>query len=136
MRGKDLNAGSSFVESGLGDIVSRGVGWGWAAVSAITFALAGCESSPWPVGYLTETVGHATQTDVKGKLGAPNLTATASDGGTMWSYHYVRGWPGSATYECLEYALRFDQKGIFRSWVQTECVETAPDFALPDDQKP
>ena len=107
----------------------------WLVVWMVGVALVGCETSPWPVDYLTDSVGHATQADVRGKLGGPNLVAAALDGGTVWTYHYVRGAPGSATSECFEYALRFDQQGIFRSWAQTDCAETATDFALPDDQE-
>jgi hypothetical protein len=94
-------------------------------VAAGLFWLAvACETGPWPVNYLTEAAGHANQRQVRAKLGVPNLTARSLDGGTIWTYHYVRGAPGSAATECLEYALTFDKQGVLRSWIQEDCTET------------
>ena len=106
----------------------------WAIVGVLVFAMHGCETGPWPSSYLTDAVGHATAADVRGKLGPPSLTARALDDGAVWTYHYARGWPGSATYECYDYALTFDKKGIFRNWIQEECSENFPEISPPADQ--
>lgn len=106
----------------------------WAIVSILVLATAGCETGPWPSGYLTDAVGHATAADVRGKLGPPNLTARALDDGAVWTYHYARGWPGSATYECYDYALTFDRQGIFRKWIQEECLENIPEIIPLEDR--
>src|SRR5574341_1742386 len=99
-----------------------------AAVLSLTFlALVTCESGRWPASYLDEAVNRETQTEVRQRFGRPGIAAESLGGGSLWTYRFVRGTPGSAAHECWEYALSFDRRGTLRSWTQDHCTEEFPD---------
>jgi hypothetical protein len=83
--------------------------------------LAGCESGPWPAGYLADAVDQQTQAEVGRRLGAPDAARQTPDGGSVWTYQFVRGMPTSAVRECWDYELWFDRQSILRSWTQEPC---------------
>jgi hypothetical protein len=72
--------------------------------------------------YLKSAQDHATQQEVRQRLGAPALTASTQAGGAVWVYHVVTleagaqdAWSASGSW-CDEYVLSFDKHGILRGW--------------------
>ncbi len=72
--------------------------------------------------YLKSAQDHATQQEVKQRLGAPLLTAATEGSGAVWVYHVVTqeagaqdAWSASGSW-CDEYVLTFDKQGILRGW--------------------
>jgi hypothetical protein len=105
---------------------------------ALTYlALAACESGPWPASYLTEAVGQQTQAEVRQRLGPPDAAARSLDGGSLWTYQFVRGMPTTAFHECWDVALSFDKQGVLRHWTQDPCPEEVPELSRNrDDVEP
>jgi len=94
---------------------------------ALTSALVGCQGGPWPTSYLSDAVDQQRQPEVRQRLGAPDATARTLDGGSVWTYQFVRGMPTAAVHECWDYELSFDQQGVLRSWTQEPCLEEIPE---------
>lgn len=95
---------------------------GWLLVMLAGCALFQAEE----VTYLKEAERlHATQTDVKRRLGAPKFSHSLSSGETMWRYHIRTNTGGDlngpGTSYCDQYDLRFDQKKILREWTRQAC---------------
>lgn len=72
--------------------------------------------------YLKSAQDHATQQEVRQRLGVPALTASTQAGGAVWVYHVVTleagaqdAWSASGSW-CDEYVLSFDTQGILRGW--------------------
>jgi len=54
----------------------------------LVWSLAGC--SHWREAYLDDSLGHATQEDIREKLGPPHMAKESLlDGDTVWSYRYA-----------------------------------------------
>lgn len=91
--------------------------------SGILVGVLGCALFiPKETLYLRSVQDRATQEEVRQQLGAPVLTASSQEGGTIWVYHVVQQEAGSqntwATMGswCDEYVLTFDEQGILRHW--------------------
>lgn len=68
---------------------------------------------------------HATQAEVKRRLGIPDVTQSLSNGETMWRYQIwtntggdLNG-PGESY--CDQYSLRFDRQATLREWTHQGC---------------
>ena len=95
--------------------------------------------------YLKAAQDHATQGQVRERLGAPKYTATTASGDPVWVYQEIWvdtgvanewGTPGAW---CDEYVLTFDSQGILRKWThKTEGHggETMPSYCVTDGFKP
>jgi hypothetical protein len=82
---------------------------------------------------------HATQEQVKEKLGPPVESKVTSTGDSVWVYHVRQLQPGnylSAPGDwCDEYALVFDKQGLLRDWVHRSYFhggEVMPTYCVPD----
>ena len=73
--------------------------------------------------YLLSATDHATQEDVRQRLGPPVTATRDKEGNAMWIYEvreFVQG--GNVAYEmtgswwCDEYTLYFDTQGVLRNW--------------------
>ena len=107
----------------------------WGLPLALTsVALAGCASGPWPASYLTDAVDQQTQTEIRQRLGAPDVAARTLDGGSVWTYQFVRGMPTTAVHECWESVLTFDKQGVLRSWTQEPCPEEIAEPSKSSDE--
>lgn len=106
-------------------------------VLAVTFA--GCMLFvPRETRYLQSAQDHATQAEVKQRLGEPTLTPPSQGGARRWVYHVREEDPGSrwswTGMWCDEYVLTFDQGGVLRGWThQSEfhAGERMPQYCVP-----
>lgn len=71
--------------------------------------------------YLQSAQDHATQSDVRSALGAPQKVSR-TDTGDVWIYDRYSLEPGAQTTwstsgsQCDQYTLRFDGEGVLRNW--------------------
>jgi hypothetical protein len=84
-------------------------------------------SEPWPAHYLSAGIDRLTQDEIKAQLGPADETHSLPDGAMEWHYHYSRGrsmvgahgtMGSSASLECEEYILTFNQAGVLRDWIK------------------
>lgn len=100
-------------------------GWAVAAIAGLTFSLAACLPSQYE--YLGKANGHATQEEVKDRLGEPFQTKTLADQTQVWTYRYeVNSFPGirgdmRGGAPCMDYILRFDSKQVLNYWTRQPC---------------
>lgn len=95
--------------------------------------------------YLKAARDHATQAQVRERLGEPKYTATSPDGEPIWVYQVIFvdssvsnkwGTPGAW---CDEYVLTFDKQGVLRQWThksEGHGGETMPSYCVTDGFKP
>lgn len=100
-------------------------GWAFAVIAGLTFSLAACLPSQWE--YLGKANGHATQEEVKDRLGEPFQTKTLADQTQVWTYRYeVNSFPGirgdmRGGAPCMDYILRFDSRQVLNYWTRQPC---------------
>jgi outer membrane protein assembly factor BamE (lipoprotein component of BamABCDE complex) len=89
--------------------------------------------------FLCTAKDHATQADVKHRLGEPMATTPGPEGQTVWIYQLRTPQAGSrinaAGTWCEEYVLTFDREHVLRSWTQKKQFhggETQPQFCVPN----
>jgi hypothetical protein len=89
--------------------------------------------------FLCRAQDHATQTDVKQRLGEPVATTPGPDGQTVWVYQLRTLQAGSRINApgtwCEEYVLTFDRQNVLRSWTEKKQFhggETQPQFCVPN----
>lgn len=96
-------------------------------VACPLIVLAGCALfEEQEVIYLNKALTvHATQADVKRRLGAPRDTESLPNAETLWRYQIwtntggdLNG-PGESY--CDQYSLRFDRQTILRGWTHSDC---------------
>ncbi|HEV8540331.1 MAG TPA: hypothetical protein VGQ60_04140 [Nitrospiraceae bacterium] len=95
--------------------------------------------------YLHEARGHATQEEVRAKLGPPLMTATSKQGDPVWVYNVYfadttaqNSWGAPGTW-CDEYVLTFDKKGILSGYnhkSEGHGGELSPTYCVTDPYKP
>jgi len=78
------------------------------------------------VTYLKEAEKlHATQDEVKRRLGTPRVTKSIANGETVWLYQIWTNTGGDlngpGTSYCDQYSLRFDRQAILREWKHQGC---------------
>ena len=78
------------------------------------------------VTYLKDAkMRHATQAEVKQRLGAPKMVAPLSTGETAWRYQIWTNTGGDLNGPgrsyCDQYDLRFDSDNILRDWTHGAC---------------
>jgi hypothetical protein len=85
--------------------------------------LAGCSLfTPDETLYLRTAQDHASQQEVRQRLGTPVLSEMTGAGETVLVYHVMQQEPGAqnswatAGSWCDEYVLTFDTQGILRHW--------------------
>jgi len=95
--------------------------------------------------YLEAAKDHATQEQVRTRLGEPKYTATTEDGEPILVYQVIFvdtgvnnqwGTPGAW---CDEYVLTFDKQGILRDWThksEGHGGETMPTYCVKGGFKP
>jgi len=95
--------------------------------------------------YLKAAQDHATQDQVRERLGEPKFTAVTADGEPIWVYQVIWvdqgvqnkwGTPGAW---CDEYVLTFDKQGILRDWThksEGHGGETMPTYCVTNGFKP
>lgn len=72
--------------------------------------------------YLQSVQDHATQQEVRDRLGPPLWIVPQSAGETVWVYQITQREKGGNNilditgYWCDEYVLTFDQRGVLRHW--------------------
>ena len=68
---------------------------------------------------------HATQDEVKRRLGNPRVTKALPNGDMVWLYHIWTNTGGDlngpSTTFCDQYSLRFDREAILREWKHQGC---------------
>lgn len=100
-------------------------GWAFAVIASLILSLAACMPSQYE--YLGQANGHATQEEIKDRLGEPFQTKTLSDQTQVWTYRYeVNSFPGirgdmRGGAPCMDYILRFDSKQILNYWTRQPC---------------
>ncbi|MDF0643812.1 MAG: hypothetical protein P0111_07245 [Nitrospira sp.] len=96
-------------------------------VAYLSIVLAGCVLfEEEEVIYLNKAMEiHATQAEVKRRLGVPKDTQSLPNGETLWKYQVwtntggdLNG-PGESY--CDEYSLRFDRQAALREWTHHDC---------------
>lgn len=92
-------------------------------------AVAGCALlEPWQVTYLRTAENHATQQEVKQKLGAPLQVTRSGAEGTEWYYEFFDYDPGDRIHPgmtwCDQYWLGFDDRAVLRGWQHKQTGET------------
>ncbi len=94
-----------------------------ACAGGLILALLGCALLiPEETLYLRSARDHATQQEVRQRLGDPVLTDSTPAGEAIWVYHVRVQEPGSQSSRatagswCDEYVLTFDTQGILRHW--------------------
>ncbi|BFU94091.1 MAG: hypothetical protein NTNFB02_08130 [Nitrospira sp.] len=96
-------------------------------IASLLILLAGCALfEEEEVIYLKKAQRiHATQSEVKRRLGVPKVAQSLSNGETMWSYQVwtntggdLNG-PGESY--CDQYRLRFDRQATLREWTHDDC---------------
>ncbi len=100
---------------------------------------------PKEILYLESAQGHATQEDVRQKMGKPKMIAATKAGEPIWVYQIYyeettaqNRWGTAGTW-CDEYVLNFDRGGVLRSWThKTEGHggELAPTYCVTDGFQP
>lgn len=99
--------------------------WAFAVIASLTLSLAACMPSQYE--YLGQANGHATQEEVKERLGEPHQTKTLQDQTQVWTYRYeVSSFPGirgdmRGGAPCMDYILRFDRKQVLNYWTRQPC---------------
>jgi hypothetical protein len=78
------------------------------------------------VTYLKEAEQlHATQDEVKRRLGTPRVTKSIANGETVWLYQIWTNTGGDlngpGTSYCDQYSLRFDRQATLREWKHQGC---------------
>jgi hypothetical protein len=88
--------------------------------------------------YLRDAKDHATQSEVKQRLGEPTLVASSAAGDPQWVYQYREEDPGSrwtsVGMRCDEYVLTFDKAAVLRDWTYRTHVhggELMPTYCVP-----
>lgn len=96
-------------------------------VARLLIVLAGCALfEEEEVIYLKKAQRlHATQAEVKRRLGVPKVTQSLSNGETLWRYQTWTNTGGDLngpgeTY-CDQYSLRFDGQATLREWTHDDC---------------
>lgn len=91
------------------------LGWGLMLIGCTLF-------EPVQVSYLKTAQGHATQEEVRQRLGPPDLIRSLEAGSSVWVYEVLDHEYGDRNRQsgiwCDEYRLTFDQRTILRQWVQ------------------
>lgn len=94
-----------------------------AVAIGLAIISAGCELFiDKEVIFLRAAEGHATQQDVRDRLGSPLWTARQQDGETVWIYQMTQREKGGNNiiditgFWCDEYVLIFDQRAILQHW--------------------
>jgi len=95
--------------------------------------------------YLRAARDHATQEQVRARLGEPKFTAATGDGEPVWVYQVIfvdtginNSWGAPGAW-CDEYVLTFDKQGILRDWThksEGHGGETMPKYCVTDGFKP
>jgi len=104
---------------------SSASGWAFTVVAGLTLSLAACMPSQYE--YLGQANGHATQGEIKERLGEPHQTQTLPDQTQVWTYRYeVNSFPGirgdmRGGAPCIDYILRFDSKQVLNYWTRQPC---------------
>lgn len=99
--------------------------WLGSGLGIVALVLAGCLPSQWE--YLGQANGHATQEEVKERLGDPRQTKTLPDQTQVWTYRYeVSSFPGRrgdmrGGAPCIDYVLTFNSKNILTYWTRQPC---------------
>jgi hypothetical protein len=93
----------------------------WRGLWTAAVLLASCAPAPWPVPYLKEAEGTATQEQVTQRLGQPPVTLPLPEGGALWTYRYTRGEVRVGPFECWDYKLTFDEQQVLRHWRRQPC---------------
>ncbi len=99
--------------------------WAVAVIAGLTVSLAACMPSQYE--YLGRANGHATQEEIKDRLGEPFQTNTLADQTQVWTYRYeVNSFPGlrgdmRGGAPCMDYILRFDSKQSLNYWTRQPC---------------
>jgi len=107
--------------------------------ACVLAVLAGCALFvPEESLYLREAKGHATQDEVKQRLGEPAMVASSAAGEPQWVYQYRQEDPGSrwtsVGMRCDEYVLTFDRASVLRDWTYKTHVhggELMPTYCVP-----
>lgn len=90
------------------------------ALAAFSWLLLSCASLP--DDYLKQSVGKATQEEVRAKMGDPDHKYTLEDGQTKWVYIVHVSYATYLTYAnknaetCYNYDVIFDRQGVLKSW--------------------
>ena len=91
------------------------LGWGLVLIGCVLF-------EPGQVTYLRTAQGHATQEEVRQRLGPPYLVRSLEAGSSVWVYEFLAHEYGDRNRQsgiwCEEYQLTFDQQTILRQWVR------------------
>ena len=89
------------------------LGWGLMLIGCALF-------EPVQVSYLKTAQGHATQQEVRQRLGPPHLVRSLEAGSSVWVYEFLDHEYGDRNRQsgiwCDEYRLTFDQHTILRQW--------------------
>ena len=91
------------------------LGWGLMLIGCALF-------EPGQVTYLSTAQGHATQEEIRQRLGPPYLVRSLEAGSSVWVYEFLDHEFGDRNRQsgiwCDEYQLTFDQQTILRQWVR------------------
>ena len=112
----------------------------WARVPVLILVLlGGCVTEPpWEQAFHSEVVNGSTQDDVRKKFGEPELVTPLDDGGSIWTYRYVRGTYRTgytAGAECWQYSLTFDAQKVLRSSKELDCSGELKGYDPASDEK-
>ncbi len=102
--------------------------------------IAGCALFvPQETLYLRSAQGHASQADVKQRLGAPLVTTSGQAGESVWVYQVREEEPASRWTStglwCDEYVLTFDPQAVLREWTHRSYFhggERMPTYCVPN----
>ena len=91
------------------------LGWGLTLIGCALF-------EPVQVSYLRTAQDHATQEEVRQRLGPPDQVRSLEAGSSVWVYEFLDHEYGDRNRQsgiwCDEYRLTFDQQTILRQWVR------------------
>jgi len=95
--------------------------------------------------FLKAARDHATQAQVRERLGDPKYTSSTTDGEPVWVYQVIfvdtgvaNQWGAPGAW-CDEYVLTFDKQGILRDWThksEGHGGETMPKYCVTDGYQP
>ncbi len=101
--------------------------------------LVGCSLLiPQETTYLRSALNHATQEEVRQRMGSPRYTISAQAGESIWIYQVREEEPGSRWTStglwCDEYVLTFDSQAVLRRWTHKSHFhggERMPIYCVP-----
>jgi hypothetical protein len=113
--------------------------WVW-----LVLAVSGCTLfEAKETTFLRSAQDHATQEEVRQRLGAPQATTSTQSGEGVWVYQVRDQQPGNRITApgqwCDEYVLTFDAQAVLRRWTHRSYFhggEVMPTYCVPDGYKP